>query len=61
MKFKVDKENDPLHFRLNESMIVESEEFQPGIILDFDKGNQVVGIEFLSISTHTEKEGLHTT
>ena len=46
MKLKVDRESDSLYFRLDESRIVESEEFQPGVILDFDGENRVVGIEF---------------
>ena len=36
MKIKVDEANDALYFRLNESAIVESEEVQPGVILDFE-------------------------
>ncbi len=36
MSLKVDKENDALYFRLDEAAIVESEEVQPGIILDFN-------------------------
>ena len=48
MKLKIDKENDALYFRLDENAIVESEEVQPGVILDFDKDNQVVEILNLS-------------
>jgi len=58
MRIRVDKENDSLYFRLDESRIVESEEVQPGIILDFDANNQVVGIEFLRISSRASKEEL---
>lgn len=50
MKLKIDKENDAHYFRLDENAIVESEEVQPGVILDFDKDNQVVGIEILNLS-----------
>jgi hypothetical protein len=35
MRLKVDKENDALYFRLDESVIVESEEVQPGVIFGF--------------------------
>ena len=38
-----------LNLRLDGSSIVESEEVQPGIVLDFDEHNQVVGIEFLGV------------
>ena len=36
MRLKIDKENDSLYLRLNEIDVVESEEVQPGVILDFD-------------------------
>lgn len=58
MRIRVDKENDALYFRLDESRIVESEEIKPGIILDYDENNQVVGIEFLGISSRASKEEL---
>jgi len=58
MKLKVDKENDALYFRLDESEIVESEEVQPGVILDFDAKGHVVGIEILQLSTRTQPEKL---
>ncbi len=50
MKLKLDKESDALYFRLDESAIVESEEVQPGVILDYDTAGKVVGIEILSLS-----------
>ena len=62
MKLKIDKESDALYFRLDESNIVESEEIQPGIILDYNAENRVVGIEILSLSTRVKPEqlrGLH--
>jgi uncharacterized protein YuzE len=50
MRLKVDKENDALYFRLDESSIVESEEVQPGVVLDFNADGKVVGIEILNLS-----------
>ncbi|MDZ7361787.1 MAG: DUF2283 domain-containing protein [candidate division KSB1 bacterium] len=58
MRLKIDKENDALYLRLDETAIVESEEVQPGVILDFDKNGRVVGIEILALSTRTEPEKL---
>ncbi len=58
MRIKVDKENDALYFRLDEKRIVESEEVRPGVILDFDENDQVVGVEFLGISTRATEEEL---
>ncbi len=45
MKLHFDKEADALYLRLDESKIVESEEVQPGVVLDFNKADQIVGIE----------------
>ena len=56
MKLKVDRENDALYLRLDESAIVESEEVQPGIVLDYDKDERVVGVEILSLSTRVVPE-----
>ena len=58
MRLKVDKENDALYFRLDESSIVESEEVQPGIILDFNGEGKVVGIEILNLSGRMTPEQL---
>ena len=58
MRLKVNKDNDALYFRLDESGIVESEEVQPGVILDFDAKGHVVGIEILQLSARTQPEML---
>lgn len=49
MKMHYDEKSDALYLRLDESKIIESEEVQPGIILDFDANNQVVGVEILRV------------
>ncbi|MBI5506142.1 MAG: DUF2283 domain-containing protein [Deltaproteobacteria bacterium] len=58
MRINLDKDSDALYFRFDESKIVESEEVRPGVILDFDENNQVVGVEFLGISKRATKEDL---
>ena len=58
MRLKVDKANDTLYFRLDESSIIESEEVEPGVILDFNADGKVVGIEMLNISKRTSSEQL---
>ena len=58
MRLRVDKKDDALYFRLDESRIVDSEEVEPGIILDFDSEGKVVGVEFLNISSRTTPEEL---
>ena len=50
MKLHVDKEADALYLRLDDSKIVESEEVSPGVVLDFNEAQQVVGIEMLNLS-----------
>ena len=49
MKVHLDEKADALYLRLDDSRIVESEEVQPGIVLDFNERNQVVGIEILRV------------
>ena len=58
MKCRVDREADALYLRLDDSAIVESEEVAPGIVLDFDEHEQVVGIEILQISQRTSELSL---
>jgi uncharacterized protein YuzE len=53
MRLHVDKEADALYLRLDDSKIIESEEVSPGVILDFNKDNQVVGVEMLGLSKRT--------
>lgn len=55
MKLKVDEKADALYLRLDDSKIVESEEVSPGIVLDFNDQNQVVGVEILRLSERTPK------
>jgi uncharacterized protein YuzE len=44
-----DEKVDALYLSLDDSEIVESEEVKPGIVLDFNADNQVVGIEVLDL------------
>ena len=60
MRIKIDKDSDTLYFRLDENSIVESEEVRPGVVLDFDKNDRVVGVEFLGVSTRATKDELST-
>lgn len=50
MKLVVHKEDDALYLRLDDSVIVESEEVSDGIILDYNAEGKVVGVEVLYIS-----------
>jgi uncharacterized protein YuzE len=55
MRLQVDKDADALYLRLDDSKIIESEEVSPGIVLDFNERNQVVGVEMLHLSKRTPK------
>ncbi len=59
MRLKIDKENDALYFRLDEESIVESEEVENGVILDYDAEGKVVGIEILNLSTRMDPAKLN--
>jgi len=58
MRIKIDETNDALYFRLDESPVVESEEIQPGIIIDYDAKGQAVAIEILGIKKRIPSEEL---
>ena len=51
MKVHFDEKADAVYLKLTDSNIIESEEVSPGIILDFDENNQVVGIEMLQVQS----------
>ena len=52
MKLQLDKQADALYLRLDDSTIVDSEEVSPGIILDYNAAQEVVGVEMLRLSQH---------
>ena len=58
MRLKIDHKNDTLYFRLDESAIVESEEIKPGVIVDYDEKDNVIGIEILGLSKRVPLEML---
>jgi uncharacterized protein YuzE len=58
MKLHIDKEADALYLRLDDSKIIESEEVSPGVVLDFNERNQVVGIEMLHLSQRSPQLNL---
>ena len=56
MKLHVDKEADALYLRLDDSKIVESEEVSPGVVLDYNEANELVGVEMLNLSKWSSLE-----
>ena len=49
MKLRYDPQVDAAYITLDESPVVESEQVRPGIVLDLDSHNRVVGIEILNV------------
>ena len=60
MKLYVDKEADTLYLRLDDSDIIESEEVSAGVVLDYNKSKDVVGVEMLYLSKRSPKLNLST-
>ncbi len=58
MRVTVDKETDSLYIRLCDTIISDSEEVKPGIILDYDEKNNLVGIEILKVTEHVPSVSL---
>ena len=58
MKLSVDRESDALYLRLDDSAIVESEEVSPGVVLDYNESNEVVGVEMLHLSKRSSNLNL---
>ena len=58
MKVHFDEQSDAVYFRLNDSSIVESEEVKPGLILDYNEKNQIVGFEILHVASRVPAANL---
>lgn len=49
MKIHLDEKADAIYLRLDDSTITGSEETAPGIILDYNAQDEVVGVEILDV------------
>ncbi len=54
MKVTYDPEVDVLRILLSDAPIEESDEGKPGVILDYDKDGNIVGLEVLDASKRME-------
>lgn len=54
MKVTYDPETDILRVLFSSAAIEESDEDKPGVILDYDKEGNIVGLEILDASKRTE-------
>lgn len=57
MNIKFDKETDIIYLRFSDAEIAVSDEEKPGIIIDYDKNGNIVGIELLEASKKVNKPG----
>ena len=55
MKVKYDKETDVLYIEISNNPVAESDSDKPGIILDYDSEENIVGIEILNASQKMDK------
>jgi len=53
MKIKFNKEADAVYLSFSDAEVAESDEDKPGIIIDYDKDGNIVGIEVLDASKKT--------
>jgi uncharacterized protein YuzE len=66
MLFQYFSENDMLYIKLVDGISTESEEIAPGVVLDFDEKNQLIGVEIEDASklidlSHLELRSLPVT
>lgn len=54
MKVRYDAEVDALYIRFNDAQIMESDEVEPGVILDYDATGNLVGMELLNASKRVD-------
>jgi uncharacterized protein YuzE len=50
VRLEYDREVDAAYLTLGTGKVVESEEVKPGLIVDFDRQDRIVGIEILRFS-----------
>lgn len=60
MKIRYDKDADALYIKFAKSKYTESDEIAEGVIVDYNKSNKVIGIEFLHASKTFFKDALKT-
>jgi uncharacterized protein YuzE len=60
VKVTFDEANDALYVRFDDTPIVESETIRPGVILDYDDKDQVVGVEILGVVNRIDRGELRS-
>jgi len=52
MKIHFDEQAKALYIRFVDAKIIDSEQVQPGVILDFNAAGQVIGMELLKVDEY---------
>ena len=55
MKLRVDSQADALYLRIDDSRIVDSAEVSPGVVLDYNEADEVVGVEMHHLSKRSSE------
>ena len=59
IKISYDNEGDVLEIKFSENPIIDSEYIdESGLVLDYDKGNNIVAVEIMSFSKKVSKDKL---
>ena len=56
IKFEYDREADAAYLTLQPAKIVESEEVEPGLIVDFGPDDKIVGVEILRFTRRFKRK-----
>jgi uncharacterized protein YuzE len=51
VKFEYDRDSDAAYLRIRRGKVIESEEVRPGLIVDLDAKDEVVGVEILRFTS----------
>ena len=60
MKVSFDEQSDALYLRLDQTPVAESEEVHPGVVLDYDENDRVIGVEMLGLAEHIDRAQLRS-
>ena len=58
MKIEYSKEDDALYITLKEADVADTDELTEDIIIDYDNGGNIVGIEVLDAAQHVDMESI---
>ena len=60
MRIRYSEKSDAIYIRFREEDYFESDEIKEGVILDYDKNGNIIGIELLDASDYLKPEELST-